>query len=78
MNQALAESPSRQLVDEVSNADPYFCNALSKAASINLRLALYQSFQSRELGKVNVGIEVANALAAALELKLSDLVRLAE
>ena len=33
---------------------------------------------SVELGKVNVGIEVANALAAALGLKLSDLVRRAE
>jgi transcriptional regulator with XRE-family HTH domain len=33
---------------------------------------------SIELGKVNVGIEVARDLAAALDLKLSDLVRLAE
>jgi transcriptional regulator with XRE-family HTH domain len=33
---------------------------------------------SIELGKVNVGIEVANALASALGLKLSDLVRRAE
>lgn len=33
---------------------------------------------SIELGKVGVGIEVANGLAAALGMKLSDLVRLAE
>ena len=33
---------------------------------------------SVELGKVNVGIEVANSLAAALGLRLSDLVRRAE
>jgi transcriptional regulator with XRE-family HTH domain len=33
---------------------------------------------SVELGKVNVGIEVANSLAAALGLKLSELVRRAE
>jgi len=33
---------------------------------------------SIELGKVNVGIEVANQLAEALGIKLSNLVRLAE
>ena len=33
---------------------------------------------SVELGKVNVGIEIANSLAAALGLKLSELVRRAE
>jgi transcriptional regulator with XRE-family HTH domain len=33
---------------------------------------------SVELGKVSVGIEVANQLAEALGLKLSNLVRLAE
>jgi transcriptional regulator with XRE-family HTH domain len=33
---------------------------------------------SVELGKVNVGIEVANQLAEALGIKLSNLVRLAE
>jgi transcriptional regulator with XRE-family HTH domain len=33
---------------------------------------------SIELGKVNVGIEVANALASALGMKLSELVREAE
>ena len=33
---------------------------------------------SIELGKVSVGIEVANALASALGIKLSDLVRKAE
>jgi transcriptional regulator with XRE-family HTH domain len=33
---------------------------------------------SIELGKVNVGIEVANALASALQMKLSELVRRAE
>ena len=33
---------------------------------------------SVELGKVSVGIEVANALARALEMRLSDLIRLAE
>jgi transcriptional regulator with XRE-family HTH domain len=33
---------------------------------------------SVELGKVNVGIEVANQLAIALELRLSELVILAE
>lgn len=33
---------------------------------------------SIELGKVNVGIEVADALAKALSLRLSELVRLAE
>jgi transcriptional regulator with XRE-family HTH domain len=33
---------------------------------------------SVELGKVNVGIEVANSLAAALGLRLSELVRRAE
>jgi transcriptional regulator with XRE-family HTH domain len=33
---------------------------------------------SIELGKVSVGIEVANELAAALQVRLSDLVRLAE
>ncbi|HXA77862.1 MAG TPA: helix-turn-helix transcriptional regulator [Candidatus Acidoferrales bacterium] len=33
---------------------------------------------SVELGKVNVGIEVANALAGALGLRLSDLIRRAE
>jgi transcriptional regulator with XRE-family HTH domain len=33
---------------------------------------------SVELGKVDVGIEVANSLAAALGLKLSELVRRAE
>jgi transcriptional regulator with XRE-family HTH domain len=31
-----------------------------------------------ELGKVSVGIEVASELAGALDMKLSDLVRLAE
>jgi transcriptional regulator with XRE-family HTH domain len=33
---------------------------------------------SVELGKVSVGIEVANALASALRLKLSELVRRSE
>jgi transcriptional regulator with XRE-family HTH domain len=33
---------------------------------------------SAELGKVNVGIEIANALASALRLKLSELVRRSE
>jgi transcriptional regulator with XRE-family HTH domain len=33
---------------------------------------------SVELGKVNVGVEVANQLASALGMKLSDLVRRAE
>ena len=33
---------------------------------------------SIELGKVNVGIEVANAMATALGLRLSELVRKAE
>ena len=33
---------------------------------------------SIELGKVSVGIEVANSLAVALGLKLSDLVKRAE
>ena len=33
---------------------------------------------SVELGKVSVGIEVANALASALGMRLSDLVRGAE
>jgi transcriptional regulator with XRE-family HTH domain len=33
---------------------------------------------SIELGKVSVGIEVANALATALGMRLSDLVRRAE
>jgi transcriptional regulator with XRE-family HTH domain len=33
---------------------------------------------SIELGKVSVGIEVANELAMALRMRLSDLVRLAE
>ena len=33
---------------------------------------------SIELGKVSVGIEVANSLAAALGIRLSDLVRRAE
>jgi len=33
---------------------------------------------SIELGKVNIGIEVANALAGALGMRLSELVRKAE
>ena len=33
---------------------------------------------SIELGKVSVGIEVANELAAALSLRLSELVEMAE
>ncbi|MCI0723823.1 MAG: helix-turn-helix transcriptional regulator [Acidobacteria bacterium] len=33
---------------------------------------------SIELGKVGVGIEVANGLAMALEMKLSELIRQAE
>jgi transcriptional regulator with XRE-family HTH domain len=33
---------------------------------------------SVELGKVSVGIEVANALASALGIKLSNLINLAE
>jgi transcriptional regulator with XRE-family HTH domain len=33
---------------------------------------------SVELGKVSVGIEVANALASALGMRLSDLIRKAE
>ena len=33
---------------------------------------------SIELGKVSVGIEVANELAVALQMRLSELVRLAE
>jgi len=33
---------------------------------------------SIELGKVSVGIEVANALAQALRMRLSELVRMAE
>jgi transcriptional regulator with XRE-family HTH domain len=33
---------------------------------------------SIELGKVTVGIEVANELAVALQMRLSELVRLAE
>lgn len=33
---------------------------------------------SIELGKVSVGIEVANELARALDLRLSELVRMAE
>jgi transcriptional regulator with XRE-family HTH domain len=34
--------------------------------------------RSVELGKVSVGVEIANALARALEMRLSDLIRLAE
>ena len=33
---------------------------------------------SIELGKVSVGIEIANELAAALEMRFSELVQLAE
>ena len=33
---------------------------------------------SIELGKVSVGVEVANELAVALQMRLSELVRLAE
>ena len=33
---------------------------------------------SIELGKVSVGIEVANELASALDLRLSELIQLAE
>jgi transcriptional regulator with XRE-family HTH domain len=33
---------------------------------------------SVELGKVSVGIEIANALASALGMRLSDLIRKAE
>jgi len=33
---------------------------------------------SIELGKVSVGIEVANELAMALDLRLSELIRIAE
>jgi transcriptional regulator with XRE-family HTH domain len=33
---------------------------------------------SIELGKVSMGIEIAHALASALEMKLSELVRKAE
>lgn len=33
---------------------------------------------SIELGKVSVGIEVANELASALDMRLSELIRLAE
>jgi transcriptional regulator with XRE-family HTH domain len=33
---------------------------------------------SIELGKVNVGVEVANQVASALGMKLSDLIRKAE
>jgi transcriptional regulator with XRE-family HTH domain len=33
---------------------------------------------SIELGKVSVGIEVASALASALDMRLSDLIRRAE
>jgi transcriptional regulator with XRE-family HTH domain len=33
---------------------------------------------SVELGKVSVGIEIANELARALGMRLSDLIRLAE
>jgi transcriptional regulator with XRE-family HTH domain len=33
---------------------------------------------SVELGKVSVGIEIANELAAALEMRFSDLIELAE
>ncbi len=43
------------------------------------RANLHRTYiSSVELGKVSVGIEVANALAAALGLKLSDLVRRSE
>ena len=33
---------------------------------------------SIELGKVSVGIEIANELASALEIRLSELIQLAE
>ncbi len=43
------------------------------------RASVHRTYVSSiELGKVNVGIEVANALAAALGLRLSELVRNAE
>ena len=43
------------------------------------RASVHRTYiSSIELGKVSVGIEVANQLAAALGLRLSELVRLAE
>jgi transcriptional regulator with XRE-family HTH domain len=43
------------------------------------RANVYRTYVSSiELGKVNVGIEVANSIAAALGLRLSQLVRKAE
>jgi transcriptional regulator with XRE-family HTH domain len=43
------------------------------------RANLHRTYiSSIELGKVNIGIEVANALAGALGMRLSELVRKAE
>lgn len=43
------------------------------------RANVHRTFiSSIELGKVSVGIEVAHALACALEMRLSELVRRAE
>ena len=43
------------------------------------RASVHRTYiSSIELGKVSVGIEVANELAAALSLRLSELVEMAE
>jgi len=43
------------------------------------RASVHRTYiSSIELGKVSVGIEVANELAAALRLRLSELVEMAE
>ncbi len=43
------------------------------------RAELHRTYiSSIELGKVSVGIEVANSLAVALGMRLSDLIRKAE
>jgi len=43
------------------------------------RASVHRTYiSSIELGKVSVGIEVANELASALDLRLSELIQLAE
>lgn len=43
------------------------------------RASVHRTYiSSIELGKVNVGIEVANSVAGALGMPLSELIRLAE
>jgi hypothetical protein len=63
---------------EERNLTPSFISSSSTFCPSSLMQVTFLSSITIELGKVSVGIEIAHALAVALGMRLSELVREAE